>query len=586
MGASPAVPALPLPLSIPLARVRDAAVLFFAGAALFAPPLLVSAGAGVDPPLAQSLASVLGACAVSLLTLREAARVRLHACWGLLLAGLAIAASGAFHAQAPRLVWLSAGQALALAFAAFALSGWLGPDAGRRRALWRLLGAFAVLQVALSGLQHLGFPFRALGGPFGALDAAAMAVTPFGSFGNVNFMAEALSALLPALVWLGRDAKAGRLWRVAALGAACALVATGTRAVLLTLPLAVLGAAVLVWPDAPRRAWRALRARPRRALFAAALLAGALAAFGGRFFWKLGFAPAADPAVHARLGLWRAAWGMAREHRAAGVGWGHFHLALEPYVRRAFPEGLPERFATGYSHEAHSEPLQALAELGPFGLLAFAGALLAWIRLARRNPLLGPAERWAALAGVLALVAASFFAFPFQIPTTAWLACLLLALGAAAPPPVAAPGPARRAAAAAPVLALALFVPLALVPSWLAQAAGTRGDLALSAGRVAEAAAELAQAEKAAFYRDAIRYERLEALYRAKRYAEVVALAPTNAALGTHRNAALIVAAAHERLGHREAAFALYRELDRLYAPGVGVRAQTLLGMFRNRPPR
>jgi O-antigen ligase len=139
-----------------------------------------------------------------------------------------------------------------------------------------------------------------------------------------------------------------------------------------------------------------------------------------------------DALLTYRFGPWAAAVEMARERPLLGYGPGTFgaefvrhRLAAEIRARRRFVNPL----ATSSYGEAHSEPLQALAEGGLAGaaaIAAFAALLVALARAARRG---GPTSAEAAM--LLAVLAAGGVAaltwFPLQRPISA--IPLLLAAG-------------------------------------------------------------------------------------------------------------------------------------------------------------
>ena len=139
-----------------------------------------------------------------------------------------------------------------------------------------------------------------------------------------------------------------------------------------------------------------------------------------------------DTLLTYRLGPWSAAAEMARERPLTGYGPGTFgaefvrhRLKAEIRARKRYVNPL----ATSSYGEAHSEPLQALAEGGLAGLAAigaFAALLVALARAARRG---GPASAEAAM--LLAVLAAGGIAaltwFPLQRPISA--IPLLLAAG-------------------------------------------------------------------------------------------------------------------------------------------------------------
>ncbi len=133
-----------------------------------------------------------------------------------------------------------------------------------------------------------------------------------------------------------------------------------------------------------------------------------------------------------------AALAMVQARPLTGVGFGLF--GAESY-RFQSEEALAERgqildLVTGFG-EAHSEPLQFLAETGILGAALLAGAcLLGWRRGARPGgnlPAVGP------LAAVAALVAAAQFPLHLAAVAAQWVVLLSLAL-----PPLPPPGAARK----------------------------------------------------------------------------------------------------------------------------------------------
>ncbi len=187
-------------------------------------------------------------------------------------------------------------------------------------------------------------------------------------------------------------------------GAALAIVKGGRRSLL---PIAAVVAALLlgVW------AFRPARARVAEAV--AAARAGD---------W--------DRLLTYRFGPWSAAAEMARERPVLGFGPGTFAAEFVPHrlkaelsARRRFVNPL----VTSSYGEAHSEPLQALAEGGLAGLAAIGAAaalLFALWRTARRA---GSGEAALLLAVLVAGTVASLTWFPLQRPISA--IPLLLAAG-------------------------------------------------------------------------------------------------------------------------------------------------------------
>jgi O-antigen ligase len=187
-------------------------------------------------------------------------------------------------------------------------------------------------------------------------------------------------------------------------------------------------------------------ARGRRALALAALIAAVLA---GAAALHPGLAARAretvsavrdgdwDRALTYRLGPWAAALEMARARPLTGTGPGTFAAEfVEHRLRAELRHGrrLVNPWLAGSYTEAHSEYLQALAEIGGAGalpLVAAAGVLVVGLaRVARGEDGAGSRREATVLLAVLcAGAAAAATWFPFQRPVTA--VPLLLAAGRA-----------------------------------------------------------------------------------------------------------------------------------------------------------
>ncbi|MGH9366449.1 MAG: O-antigen ligase family protein [Thermoanaerobaculia bacterium] len=292
------------------------------------------------------------------------------------------------------------------------------------RALLALFLGLAAVNAALSTLQ-----WRGLLRPF-ALEVTGLRDATGAFVGNVGYLALALALAVVAALAVALETRNATVRVVCAAaillyladlvvnqnltsltalafgGAALAATRFGGRAVL---PIAAIVAAVLlgIW------AFRPARARASEAI------AAARAGDWDRLFTY-------------RMGPWSAAIEMARERPLTGFGPGTFAAEFVPHrlkaelsARRRFVNPL----VTSSYGEAHSEPLQAVAEGGLAGLAAvaaFAALLPALWRVARAG---GAASAEAALllAVLVAGAVASLTWFPLQRPVSS--IPLLLAAG-------------------------------------------------------------------------------------------------------------------------------------------------------------
>lgn len=246
---------------------------------------------------------------------------------------------------------------------------------------------------------------------------------PAGTFFNPNFLAGFLAVALLLVIGQAVFAGAGQArrrplalaWALAE-GALllAALLATGSRggAIALFAGLLVLFSV---------RSWR----------FAAVGLtaaAAALLAIPNPLVQRLQSLPHTDAFAFTRLSIWKSAWSMMLDHPWLGVGLGQYEYVSPRY---AFPVGTHWAKYTHIAENAHSDYLQAGAELGVPGLLAAcAGTLLLAVAALRRLRGLAPGSRGPVatlLAGAVSIAAHSVVDFPLLTPPAALLLVLLAA---------------------------------------------------------------------------------------------------------------------------------------------------------------
>ncbi len=413
---------------------RGAAVAAVAlGAALAASALLVDPGADAsfDAPkrLASLLLIALAAAAAFLPRRPRGALADLwHSAGPLPKAASILAAAALCGAVAS--AWLSPRRALALdslrPLLVFALLLPLGasrviPRYGR--ALLSVFLALAAFNAAVSLAQG-----RRLFQPF-AVDVSGARDATGAFVGNVGYLALALALAAVAALAVALETRRPALRWLCAAALPLFLADLVVNQNLTSLTALAAGTAALAWARLGKRA-------------APAAVAAVLVVAGGIWLYHparrraaeaIGAARAGnwDSVLTYRLGPWSAAVQMFRERPAVGFGPGTFGAEFVPHrlkaelaARRRFVNPL---VTSSYS-EAHSEPLQALAEGGLAGLAAVAAALSllgALGRTARR----GGARAEAALLLAL-LVAGSVGAltwFPLQRPVSS--IPLLLAAG-------------------------------------------------------------------------------------------------------------------------------------------------------------
>jgi O-antigen ligase len=283
------------------------------------------------------------------------------------------------------------------------------------RRLVRAIVWASVLQSAIAVLQWAGFdPLRVPGWIPDVSGAARMRV--YGTFGNPNFVAAWLCATLPLVV--PRSARRAVLAAAASVLQVAAILATGSRVVLLSLPV-VLAVMVLA------------RVRPRTWWLAALPIAASV-------LWLSPARPLGDT-IEGRYYLARVTAAHLAEVPIAGKGPGAFVAAFAgwqvQWLRQHGTEPAARRFAGPIDH-AHNDYLEFWVEYGPVGFVSFL-VLSGW--LVKRS---WPPRAWTqvvALAGAASLSVTALVDFPFHRPAEWALGWMLLAVAGSAAVPGAGP---------------------------------------------------------------------------------------------------------------------------------------------------
>jgi len=321
---------------------------------------------------------------------------------------------------------------VALAVGAAALVGWsMGFERPR---LQRLLQGLLIPASALSFigiLQH-----HDLYRPFdfeGNLEAERLGVTSFaGSAGDL-----AVFLVLPILVgqwclfrWWVTERKKKEGFVVAWLTFAALLVCLYAVAVTQTLTAVValgLGTALLWICLLPTR--KALAGVALMSVVAGLLVVG-VAPLRERVSQKAEMLARGriNSVLTGRLDGWKAALWMLRENPVTGVGHGAYRAEYGEAKLALLEEGtefLRSQYQVMFAN-AHSEPLEVVAETGLLGLAALCWALWQLFLALRRRDSAAP-EAALAWAGVVALALLCLGQFPFRLSLTAIPAVLFLA---------------------------------------------------------------------------------------------------------------------------------------------------------------
>ncbi|MDZ4339605.1 MAG: O-antigen ligase family protein [candidate division NC10 bacterium] len=292
------------------------------------------------------------------------------------------------------------------------------------------------LTLTLLGVSLFSFAACALADASASHSAAE---TLFRLFGNTNYGAAYLLTGIPLALGLylaSRDRLEKVVWGITA------FLSTA----LLTLSM-VRGAWVSIWFGFGVLAWVVWRGGDRpglvrppaaRAMVGPMLLIGSavglgvvlwpfclpgVASFGERI------ASLVDPAagsLQVRLAIWQGTLRMIRDHLWMGVGAGNFPLAFVPYRDAAIYQNPGMQV-----EHPHNEVLNALAELGPAGLLVILWLLVRVVRLGRalarradlRTEMLG-----GILGGLAAAAAYANLFYVVQVPASAMNVAVLLGL--------------------------------------------------------------------------------------------------------------------------------------------------------------
>jgi O-antigen ligase len=225
-----------------------------------------------------------------------------------------------------------------------------------------------------------------------------------------------------------------------------------------------------------------------------------------------------SPAIHERIGIWRRAAAMWREHPIWGVGPGNWQVWFPYYAE---PGALQDRVltVTVVARQAHDDLLERGGETGAVGVAALLVlAIAAGVAVRRRARAADPGVRVSAAAGggaLAALVGCGVTGFPLEMPGTLTLAGVALGLAAAAAPSettvgaMATASVVRRLARQATVALSAVLLLAAGVAAkrqvlgsyWLGEGVrALRRDHGAAGGRAAEPALERARNETPGSY--------------------------------------------------------------------------------------
>jgi len=245
---------------------------------------------------------------------------------------------------------------------------------------------------------------------------------PAGTFFNPNFLAGFLAAALLLVVGgqvfpaPGTDRRGQRTALAAAEGALllAALLMTGSRGGALALGAGLLLLLAL-------RSWKV-------AVTALSAALVALLAIPNPLLQRLQSLPQTDNFAFTRLAIWKGALAMMLDHPWVGIGLGQYE-----YVSHRYAFAITTHWAkyTRVAENAHSEYLQAGAELGVPGLLVALGVVALLAQAAARRLRALPRAAWGPVATLLAAVVSiavhAAVDFPLHTPPTALLLVLLAA---------------------------------------------------------------------------------------------------------------------------------------------------------------
>jgi O-antigen ligase len=321
---------------------------------------------------------------------------------------------------------------------------------------------------------------------------------------------------------------------------------------------------------------RFVAAHKAQAAGMAVAFAAVVALTAGRFITKLSNSENASLAVQARLVNWKASLELWLGSPVVGHGLGSFKLLQERALQHAYPQGVPVIVAEQRFFTAHSEPLQALVELGVVGLGLAIASFVSWLLEVRSNEALSTQERFGIIWGMSALVVASCFGFPFHIPVTAMAIVTVLAVGLSRP--AAAP-----ALAGLPRLALAALTAIvvggvswqvvqrAALPLFDASRFTYAADALQANDKPAEEAVVLSLVERNARFKGEVRMLRITNLLHQKRYQEALDLYRASDRVGLGLGDRLLEARALYGLGRKAEARKVCEDLLVYFPPKTEV---------------
>lgn len=479
-----------------------------------------------------------------------------------------------------------------LTVVAYALMGitlwsWLSEAPERRTYAFATLGALVGMECVFAWMEGLTVPFESW--------AAATPVLPllgnwardflmlvgagsrlhlaFGTFGNVNYLAEFLVLTTPPLVAAAFAREKRWLAAAVALAALVTVVITGARAAMIGLVVALPLGALAAFGDP--RVWLG-RMKKSTLVSGALVVLGILAVGGHHLFLKLTHASVNDPDTASRLYNWQGALHIWSQHPLFGAGLGGFKILDVEALRALYPHGVPPVAIGARFIETHCEPLQILSELGLVGFLLAAACVVQWLRTVARNPFYAPIERLGFYTGLGALIIAGSFAFPLHVADTALALTVVFALGLVTQEPDPEPfAPAWRPLYALATVAIVAFsgyqaLSRGVLPLFAAYHETNQAETLINNRQYGQAETVLAQADRDSRFRGRVRWIELKLLVLEGKYTDAIALYQASTHEGLGADADYWVGRSYQLSGHPDQAVEWFKRVDTYYAGQSG----------------
>ncbi|MBF0405798.1 MAG: O-antigen ligase family protein [Candidatus Riflebacteria bacterium] len=146
-------------------------------------------------------------------------------------------------------------------------------------------------------------------------------------------------------------------------------------------------------------------------------------------YFSYGSEISSDQNIEGRLKNWKIAYEIWLDNPVLGCGLGNYKLVSEKKILSSTNDKVHKIFSVARFFQVHNELLQILVEFGTIGIFIAFVLIFFWISEVFKNTSLSNPKKAGILWGIIGLITAAQFGFPFHIPGTMMFFLIIACLG-------------------------------------------------------------------------------------------------------------------------------------------------------------